>query len=72
MQGYTAIVQQRGPWWVGWIEEILGVNSQGVDREELVRNLRSALEEILETNRADAIAAAEGEPYEAVSVNVAA
>jgi predicted RNase H-like HicB family nuclease len=62
---YTAVVQQRGPWWVGWIEEIPGVNSQGESREELLDNLRSALDEALEMNRADALAAAQGAPYRA-------
>ena len=69
---YTAIVQQRDPWWIGWIEEIPGVNSQGATREELVANLRSALEEALEMNRADALSAVEGEPYEEIRISVAA
>jgi predicted RNase H-like HicB family nuclease len=69
---YTAVVQQRDPWWIGWIEEVPGVNSQGATREELLENLRSALEEALEMNRADALAAAEGEPYEEVRVSLAA
>ena len=43
-------------WWVGWIEEIPGVNSQGTTREELMENLQSALTEALEMNRADALA----------------
>jgi predicted RNase H-like HicB family nuclease len=72
MQGYTAVVQQRGRWWIGWVEEMPGVDSQGESREELLSNLQSALEEALEMNRADAIAAAEGEPYEEVKVSVAA
>ena len=58
---YHAIIQQDGPWWVGWIEEIPGVNSQGESREELLENLRSALREALELNRADALAAANGQ-----------
>jgi predicted RNase H-like HicB family nuclease len=45
--GYTAVVQRRDPWWIGWIEEVPGVNSQGATREELLDNLRSALEEAL-------------------------
>lgn len=64
---YTAVIQQRGPWWIGWIEEIPGVNSQGESREELIDNLRSALQEVLELNRSEAIAACEG-PYEEVSI----
>lgn len=69
---YTAIVRQRGKWWIGWIEEIPGVNSQGETRDELLHNLRSALQEALDMNRADALAAVEGEPYEEVRINVAA
>ena len=57
---YKAVVQKDGNWWIGWIEEIPGVNSQGATREELIGNLRSALTEMLEMNRADARAAASG------------
>ena len=67
--GYNAVIQQDGRWWIGWVEEIPGVNSQGATREELVENLRSALEEALQMNRADAVAAASGE-YEEVSLLV--
>ena len=48
---YTALVQRRGRWWIGWVEEVPGVNSQGRTREELVENLRSALEEALDMDR---------------------
>lgn len=64
---YTAVVRQSGPWWIGWVEEIPGVNSQGATRDELLENLRSALAEALELNRADAVAAADG-PFEEVSL----
>ena len=64
---YTAVIQQNGKWWIGWVEEIPGVNSQGATREELMENLRSALEEALEMNRADALAGMTGE-YEEVSL----
>jgi predicted RNase H-like HicB family nuclease len=47
-----AVIQQREVWWIGWIEEVPGVNSQGGTREELLDNLRSALDEALEMNRA--------------------
>jgi predicted RNase H-like HicB family nuclease len=69
---YTAVVQERAPWWIGWIEEVPGVNSQGETREELIENLRSALEEALEMNRADARAAAGGVPFEEIRLSVAA
>jgi predicted RNase H-like HicB family nuclease len=65
---YTAMVQQHGPWWIGWVEEVPGVNSQGHTREELLENLRDALEEALEMNRAEARAAAHG-AYEEVSLS---
>ena len=64
---YTAVVQQDGEWWIGWVEEVPGVNSQGRTREELLENLRDALEEALEMNRAEARAAA-GEGYEEVNI----
>ena len=60
MATYKAIVQRDGQWWIGWVEEIPGVNSQGATRQELIDNLRSALEEAIEMNRADARAAAKG------------
>lgn len=44
---YTAVIQQSDQWWIGWVEEIPGVNSQGATRDELLENLQSALEEAL-------------------------
>jgi predicted RNase H-like HicB family nuclease len=64
---YTAVIQQHGNWWIGWVEEVPGVNSQGTTREELLDNLRDALDEALEMNRQDARAAAIGE-FEEVSL----
>ena len=64
---YTAVIQQHGNWWIGWVEEVPGVNSQGQTRAELLDNLHDALEEALEMNRADARAAASG-AYEKVSI----
>jgi predicted RNase H-like HicB family nuclease len=64
----TAMIQLDGQWWIGWVEEVPGVNSQGRTREKLLENLRDALEEALEMNRADARAAATGS-YEEVSLS---
>jgi len=64
---YTAVVRRDGRWWVGWLEEIPGVSSQGASREELIENLRSALAEALELNRSDARQAA-GEGFEEVRI----
>ena len=67
MANYTAVIQRHGDWWVGWVEEVPGVNSQGRTRAELLDNLRDALEEALEMNRAEARAAATG-AFEEVSL----
>ncbi len=64
---YTAVVQRHDEWWIGWVEEVPGVNSQASTREELLDNLRDALEEALEMNREDARAAASG-AFEEVSL----
>lgn len=61
-QNYTAVVKQDGDWWIGWIEEVPGVNAQERTKAELLESLRAVLSEALEFNRADAISAA-GEYY---------
>ena len=60
---YTAVIRRDGRWWIGWVEEVPGVNSQGETREELLSNLREALNEAIEMNREDARKAA-GEQFE--------
>jgi len=64
----TAVFREVPEGFIGWVEEIPGVNSQGHTREELLENLRSALQEALEMNRADALAGVT-EPYEEVSIS---
>ena len=59
---YTAVVKHRGEWWIGWIEEVPGVNCQERTHEELMQSLAGALSEALELNRQDALAAA-GDDY---------
>lgn len=65
---YGAIVKQDGDWWVGWIEELSGVNSQGQTRDELMDNLRSVLDEALEMNRESARTAA-GDDFEEFTIS---
>jgi predicted RNase H-like HicB family nuclease len=55
---YTAAVKRSGDWWIGWIEEIPGVNCQEASKEELLEKLRITLREALELNRRDALEAA--------------
>ncbi len=45
---FTAIVKQDGDWWIGWIEEVEGVNAQELIKEALLESLREALKDILE------------------------
>jgi hypothetical protein len=42
---YTAVIKQSGPWWIGWIEEVPGVNCQEPTREELLETLKITLRE---------------------------
>ena len=51
---FTAIVKKDGDWWIGWIEEVKGVNAQESTKEELIVSLREALVDILDLNRAEA------------------
>ena len=50
-QEYRAVIKKDTGWWIGWIEEIPGVNCQGATREELIESLRVTLREALELNR---------------------
>lgn len=66
---YTAVVKRDGDWWIGWIEEVPGVNRQESSRTELLISLKMTLQEALEFNRQDAIAAAGGR-YQEESIAV--
>ncbi len=66
---YTAVIKQQGDWWIGWIEEVPGVNCQERSREELIDSLRLTLQEAIEFNRHDAIASA-GPEYEEAKIAV--
>jgi len=48
---FTAIYKKSGKWYLGWIEEIPGINTQGRTLKEAKENLKEALLLILETNR---------------------
>ena len=44
---YTAVVTDCGEWWIGWIDEVPGVNCQERSLDELRTSLASALAEAL-------------------------
>ena len=52
---FTAVIEKRGRWYVGTVEEIPGVNTQGRTLAEVPRNLKEAVTLILETNRSLAV-----------------
>lgn len=58
-ENYTAVIKQSGRWWIGWVEEVPGVNCQEATKEELLESLRVTLREALEFNRREALEAAE-------------
>lgn len=52
MQGeFTAVYEKRGRWYVAYVEEIPGVNTQARTLREARENLREALELIVTANR---------------------
>jgi len=66
---YTAVTKQDGDWWIGWIEEVPGVNCQERTRGELLDSLRATLEEALRFNREEALSvAAPGYTEEPITV----
>jgi len=67
MNQYTAVVKQEGEWWIGWVQEVPGVNAQESSREALLAALKTVLQEALEMNRADARAAA-GSSFEELAL----
>ncbi len=66
---YTAVIKKTDPWWIGWIEEVPGVNCQERSKAELIKSLRETLREALEYNRQDALKAA-GDSFEETSISL--
>ena len=48
---FTAVIEKHGRWYVAYVEEIPGVNTQGHTLAEARENLKEALGLILEENR---------------------
>nr|VFK17866.1 MAG: Predicted nuclease of the RNAse H fold, HicB family [Candidatus Kentron sp. LPFa] len=68
---YTAVIKQDGKWWIGWIQELPGVNCQERTYEELKETLKITLQEALEFNRREALALA-GTDYKEDKISIAA
>jgi predicted RNase H-like HicB family nuclease len=61
---YTAVIKRDGEWWLGWVEEVPGVNCQESSYDELVESLRITLREALEFNKQDALTSAGSDYHE--------
>ncbi len=48
---FTSVIERRGKWYVAYIEEIPGVNTQGRTLAEARRNLKEALAMVIGANR---------------------
>jgi predicted RNase H-like HicB family nuclease len=48
---FTSVIEKRGKWYVAYVGEIPGVNTQGRTLQEARENLKEALQLILESNR---------------------
>ena len=48
---FTAIYLKKGKYHLAWIEEVPGVNTQGLTKKEAKENLKEALKLVLDTNR---------------------
>jgi predicted RNase H-like HicB family nuclease len=48
---FTAVFEKRGRWYVAYVEEVPGVNTQGKTLAEARENLKEALHLTLEENR---------------------
>ena len=48
---FTAVFERDGDWWVGYVEELPGANTQGATLDEARDNLKEAVTLIIEANR---------------------
>jgi predicted RNase H-like HicB family nuclease len=66
---YTAIVKQVEEGWIGWVEEIPGVNCQEGSYEKLLETLAVTAREAIELNKEEALASA-GQGYRELALTV--
>lgn len=48
---FTSVIEKRGNWYIGYVEELPSVNTQGKTLKEVRENLKEALCLIIEANR---------------------
>lgn len=69
MKQFTAAVTQVDGWWIGWIEQVPGVNCQERTKDELLSSLKVTLQEALKDLSTDELAIV-GIGYERVTVHL--
>jgi predicted RNase H-like HicB family nuclease len=47
---FTSVIEKRGNWYSGYVEELLGVNTRGKTLKEVRENLKEALCLIIQAN----------------------
>ncbi len=69
---FTAVYKKEGDWYIAFVEELPGANSQGRTLEEARGNLKEAVELILAANRqiADRESSGEGIIKEPLTVSL--
>ena len=68
---FTAIFEKDDDWYIGYVEELPGANSQGKTLEEARENLHEAIELIIVSNRELAEKSLAGKTYIRENLTVA-
>lgn len=69
---FTAVFERQGKWWIGYVEELPGANTQAETLAAARRNLKEAVELVLEANRELARREAKGKDVIREELQVAA
>jgi predicted RNase H-like HicB family nuclease len=48
---FTAVFEHRDDWWIGYVEELPGADTQGRSLEEARQNLKEAVQLVIPANR---------------------
>ena len=48
---FTPVFEKDGSWWIAYVEELPGANTQGATLDEVRENLKEAIALIIEANR---------------------
>ncbi len=51
MERFTAVFEQDGEWWIGYLGELAGANTQRRTLDEARKNLKEAVRLVIEANR---------------------